>query len=313
MTGGQAVRHWSTSSLPEATRFDYWQSTLNEALWPVSEWSDISGDFHVELREASLGCLSSLFEVITPHRSRRTARDVRRSADECYHLFLTGGPSWGLSHRGRSECLAEGSLVVVGGEEHETSVPHGFSGLVIKCPATWLRSWVPNPDLIVGRAIAQESRWGRVLAPMLSQLTPELAVAPPLPAGVLVDQVGVVLAMMVGSAESRAMPDLVKKIRSYLRERRSEPQLTADDIASLLNIPPRLLHRTLAKANTTFAKELLEARVAGAMEMLRSRAAANLTLAEIARQSGFTSPTHFSRIVKRRTGRSPQNWRREPR
>src|SRR4051794_9854158 len=121
MSAAQSIRQWSTSSIPAGMRFDFWLSTLREALWPVSEWSHVSESFRVELREAALGSLSSIAQVITPHCSRRTRRDVERSEGDFYHLFYTQGPSWALSHRGRTEQVDRGGAILVGAEEHETA------------------------------------------------------------------------------------------------------------------------------------------------------------------------------------------------
>ena len=260
MISGQSVRHWSTRSIPPDMRLDFWLSTLRDSLWPVSEWSDVAESFHVQIREASLGPLSSVAQTIAPHSSHRTRRDVDRSAGDFYHLFYNEGAPWALSHRGRTEVVDRGGAILVGSEEHEVCVPQGFSGIVFKCPADWLHEWVPNPRHMVGRHIRSDSRWGRVLCPMLSQLTPELAAAPPLPAEALVDHLGVVLAMMGEASKPRSRPDLIRKARQMVCERHAEPGLTASDVASALNVPVRILHQALAAQGTTFLKLLSEAR-----------------------------------------------------
>lgn len=235
-------------------------SILRDSLWPVSEWSDVSDSFHVQVREASLGPLSTVAQTITAHSSHRTRRDVDRSAGDFYHLFYSAGNSIACSHRGRTELVDSGGAILLGAEEHELCVPQGFSGLVFKCPAQWLHGWMPDPRHIVGRHIRHDSRWGRVLCPMLSQLTPELAAAPPVPEEALVDHLGVVLAMMGEASKLRARPDLIRKVRQLVRERRTEPGLTASDIASALNVPVRVLHRALAARGITFLELLSEAR-----------------------------------------------------
>jgi hypothetical protein len=51
----------------------------------------------------------------------------------------------------------------------------------------------------------------------VSQLTPKLVAAPPVPPGILVDQVGALLALIAGEYDAWAMPDLLKKIQDCIR------------------------------------------------------------------------------------------------
>jgi AraC-like DNA-binding protein len=149
-----------------------------------------------------------------------------------------------------------------------------------------------------------------VLSPIVTQLTPEFAAAPPLPHAVLTDQLGAMLAMAVGEIEGRVMPELQKKIQARIRERCTEPQLTADDVAHSLDIPPRFLHRVLAATHRSFASMLLDARIDTATAMLRTPAKHDLTVAEISRHVGFLNAAHFAREVRKRTGHPPTALRR---
>jgi len=191
----------------------------------------------------------------------------------------------------------------------ETMAPSGFDGVILKLPSGWLQTWLANPASIVGERIGADSKWGRVLAPIVRQFTPELAVAPPLPHGVLVDQLGAMLALIAGEAEQSAKPDLLRRIRDCICQRCSEPQLTAAGVAASLNIPPRMLHRVLAANGMTFASLLLDARISAARQILTSPSFMQLPTAEIARQAGFLSASYFARVVRERTGQTLQEWR----
>jgi transcriptional regulator GlxA family with amidase domain len=133
--------------------------------------------------------------------------------------------------------------------------------------------------------------------------------APPVPHGVIVDQVGAVLAMVAADAESRALPQTLRKIQNCIRQRCSEPQLTAADVAASLDVPARDLHGILAFNEMTFAGELLAARVALAVQMLTSPSCNRLTADEIAGRSGFLSISQFTRAIAVRTGKQPAQLR----
>jgi AraC-like DNA-binding protein len=284
-------------------------SILRQSLWPVSEWRDIQ-DFTVELEEASLGRLTTMTERISAHQSHRTRSDVEGSGDRCFLLFANRLP-WAVAHNGHNEQFDRSDCVLVDSQgELETSAPAGFCGLILKLPVDWVESWLPNPDLLVGSRIARESRWGKVFLPIISHLTPEFASAPSVPHGVVVDQVGALLNLMAVESDAHETSRLLQKIRDRIRERCSEPQLTAADVAASLNLPSRTLHRVLAANKLTFAPMLIEARLSVALQMLTAPSAAHLTIPAIALKSGFLSDTHFMRAIRKRTGHTPQELRR---
>ena len=308
MSTDQSIQHSSMQVVSPELKFDSWMSTLQQSLWPVSEWT-VAGDFTVELQAAPLGCLCAMTETISPHESRRTRSDVKRSGDRCYLLFANQ-ESWQVAHNGHSGHFLRGDCVLVDSQgELETQAPSGFRGVILKLPVGWVHSWLPNPNILIGSRIAMDSRWGRAFSPIVRQLTPELAAAPPLPHGVLVDQVGAMLALIAGDTETRAMPNLLGKIQDCIRQRCSEPQLTAGEVAATINVSPRILHRVLATNNLTFASQLLDARFDIALRMLTSPSHTQLSTSEIARQTGFLSASHFARTMRKRTGHSPMELR----
>jgi AraC-like DNA-binding protein len=285
---------------------------MRESMWPVSEWNGIARDFSVDFQEAQLGCLTSVFQVTRglPH-SRRTRSDVDNSPDSCYCL-VAADQTHDWAHNGHRERVHSGDLVLLGQGEHDSNMAgSGFQSNVLKMPAHWLESWLPDPHFLVGRRIPKDSRWGRVLSPMVRQLTPEVVAAPPLPHQVLVDQVGATLALIASEAEGQSAPDALRKIQDCIRERCADPQLTAADVAASLNLAPRLLHKFLAANNLTFASELVDARISVALKMLTSSSFTQLAISDIVRRAGFTSPDYFTRALRRRTGHTPMELRRQ--
>lgn len=305
-----AIAHFSTQGISKGMRFDYWMNVLKDSLWQVTDWRNVPADFNVELRGAKLGALSTMVEDMTAHHSLRTKADVDRSAERNFHLFVSLRQAWAFTHMGRHERLERGDVVMMGEGTHETHVPTGFHGVIVKCPESWVQSWLPDPGAIAGRAIRRDSGWGRVLSPMLSQFTPEFVATSPLPQRVLVDQLGTMLGLIAGDADSRAMPDLVARVLDCIRERCTQMSLTANDVAETLKVPARLLHKALAAGKTTFASELLNARLDRAVPLLAAAASSGRTVADIARQTGFADASHFARVVRNRTGQTPQTLRR---
>jgi AraC family transcriptional regulator, positive regulator of tynA and feaB len=295
----QPIR-FSTGAIAKRDRFDFFMAALQHSLWQVTGWSGLPDEFFVELQGSTLGCLTAVAERICAHRSHRTRGDVERSAERSYHLFVGTGAPWSFTHRGRHERLEPGDVVLIGEGEHETHAPQGFEGLVVKCPEHWIQTWMPEPELVTGRRIRSDSTWGRVLSPTLRQLGPAFTAAPPLPAGVIVDHIGAVLALIAGDADARERPELLARIRDCIRQRCAEPGLTAGDVALSLSLPARVVHQALAAAKTAFATELLQARLDRAMQLLRQRGGARCSLSDLARQAGFSRSAQLEQALRRR-------------
>lgn len=290
-------------------RFDCWMDVMKDSLWQVTDWREVPADFNVELRGARFGGLATMVEDMTAHHSLRTTADVARSAERSYHLFVSLRQAWAFTHRGRHERLEPGDVVMMGEGTHETHVPTGFHGVIVKCPESWVQTWLPDPGAMAGHTLRRDAGWGRVLSPVLRQFTPEFVTASPLPHAVLVDQLGAMLALVAGDADARAQPALLARALDCIRQRCAEPGLSAADVAATLDVPARVLHRTLAAGKTTFASALLQARVDRAVPLLRASASSGHTVADIARQAGFASPSHFARVVRHRTGQTPKALR----
>lgn len=306
------LRMWSTDDVPRPLRFDYWMSVMRTALWPVTDYRGYPREFSVELNEAALGGVSILRERICAHSARRTRQDVERTQESSFHLFVSLDQAWGMEQEGRHATLRRGDVVLIGEGEHQTSVTAGFDGVILKCPASWLRTWLPEPEKLTGRALMRESRWGRVLSQVVSQITPRFAVSAPLPATVIADQVGALLALNAGDVEAQGVSDQHERIVACVRERCTELLLDAATVAVALNIPVALVHRALAARQTTFVSILLDARVEHALALLGSPSGAGMSVGEIGRLCGFGNAPHFARVLRRRTGRSVSDLRRFP-
>ena len=298
------IQYCSTDEVPKPQRLEHWTSVLSQALIPMSVTSDDPGNFRASVTTTALGPLRVTRTQGGAHDSVRTGRDVARSQERCYHLLVSLDSSWSFTHRGQ-RLLHRGDLILNDSQlEHEINIRSSYDVLNVRLPVEWLRTWIPDPDILVGYRIPRMSSWGAVLSPMMRQLRPDLLVAAPLPPRVLSDHFGAMLALVAGEYDktSRADRVLLKRIEDCIQERCGEPCLTADQVAASLGILPRALHRQLAGARLTFATRLLDARAARALELLRSNVQRNVGLAEIARRAGFSQVPHLDRVIRKRFG-----------
>jgi AraC-like DNA-binding protein len=138
----------------------------------------------------------------------------------------------------------------------------------------------------------------------------------PLPQSVITDQIGALLALTANELRGDPLKytpierSLRERIRDHIKQRSGEMSLQAGEVASSLNISTRTLHRALAASGETFGAMLMQARVDVAVRMLGSPLFDRVTTAEIGRRAGFSDASHFTRVLRRRTGRTPMQVRR---
>ncbi len=87
----------------------------------------------------------------------------------------------------------------------------------------------------------------------------------------------------------------------------ADPFIGVRDVAMAMGMGSRQAERLFAALGKSIHAHIEEARLAKAHNLLRS---STTPIGEVARLSGFTSETYFSRIFHRRTGLAPLAFRR---
>jgi len=308
---------WSTNDFAPSERLDAYAGMLDNRILSITTSSPVRFNFNAEITAAQLGPLTVSRLGGSPHDAHRTRKDIARAQEFTYLLTVGVGCNWRHWKKDREALLLPGDVLLADTRE-ELSVhwPPDCLAINVRLPIEWLQAWIPDPRQLVGQRISRDSSWGKMLSNYLSQVTPELATAPPLPAQVMADQIGVLLALAADemrgylpNVQTRSVQQRAR-IHACIEQRCSELQLTATDVAASLNLSPRTLHRILATHGETFGKRLIDARLDLASRMLQSRLFDQVTTAEIGKRAGFLDPSHFARVCRARFGRTPSNLRR---
>jgi AraC-like DNA-binding protein len=311
------IKRWSTAEVAQTKRLEYFAAALSDAVYPLGVDRADPGTFHADVSFAHLGSIRVCKTIGAPHHSYRGKTELARTTDHYFNLLMTLQTGWTADHRGSLQLLPGDVLIIDSEFPLKTDIAGPFTSIAVAVSESWLRQWLPNPNVIIARRITGGSFWGHALSSYVSELSPDLAAAPPLPLSVIADQVGSLLALtatgLSGASLSatRAERSLYERVQDCLMQRCSEWDLTAADVAASMNISLRTLHRIFAAANQTFGAALIDARARVALRMLKSRSFNRLTTAEIGRRAGFPSASHFSRVIHNRTGLTPLKLRHE--
>jgi len=316
-----AVHTWSTDAVPPAQRLDYWIGAVCEGFLEMDVTSCVAGSFGATLESAPLGAIGVNRVRGSAQDVYRTRRAIAQSRSNYYYLLCKTDSPWVAVQDGRSARMLPGDLVLVDSRRcYELHLLQSADTLSLELPTAWVESWLPDAGGQVARRIDGQSGWGRVLSGFAQQLSPQGALKPPLPAALLTDHLGGLLALAAGTvceAGGPAAPGesaravLRRRVLDATRERHAEPGLTAAGVARGLGISERSLHRCLSEGATTFAAALTGFRMQVARRMLGDARFDRLSIAEIGLRVGLADASHFVRQFNRHLGITPGALRRQ--
>ncbi|RBM21058.1 hypothetical protein DI005_12015 [Prauserella sp. PE36] len=104
---------------------------------------------------------------------------------------------------------------------------------------------------------------------------------------------------------------LLERVRAYVDEHLSDPELGPAGIAAAHYVSPRSLHNLFARTGFTVASWIRARRVERCMRDLADPLLREVPVAALAARWGFTSASHFGQVFKRETGRTPAEFRQD--
>jgi AraC-like DNA-binding protein len=308
----------STRDVAPADRLSYASWILGSALAPAAVSTGTPSQYELDVTALELPSIAIVAQSGSPQRAIRARPEVRRTSQRYFFLVLALSGSWHVTNVTRTR-LGPGEITFYDSRDPlDCDLQLHWSGINLQLSEQFVRKWVPNPIVLGGGRIG-ESQWGRVLASYIAQMSPEFVVQAPLPQGVLIDQLGALLALTASELSGRravstpAERSVRDHVYDHIRQRCADTALQAADVASSLHMSKRSLHRALAACGETFGATLIQARVDLAVRMLQSPLFDRVTTAEIGRRAGFSDASHFVKALRRRTGRTPLQMRRASR
>ncbi|HSI59830.1 MAG TPA: AraC family transcriptional regulator [Ideonella sp.] len=270
------LRQWSTDHLPLAQRLDYWVGAICEGFLEMTAESRSPEAFGAALDSTACGPMVVSRVRATPADVWRTPQAIARSSDHVYYLVGTLDAAWTSAQRDTTVRLRPGDFVLVDSEQrYEFCFPESCETVYFQLPASWLASWLPDPQAAVARAIDGHSAWGAVLG-----------------------------------AFARQSVSLHSSIVAAIERHHASMGLTAASVATELGISERTLHRHLGLGGTTFLQAVVALRMSSALRMLRDKRFDHLGISEVGHRCGFSDPSRFARQCRAHLGKTPFRLRK---
>lgn len=306
---------WSTDDVSPRDRVALYSAVISSALDPMVVARTPGASFSGQITSTGIGSVTLVRGVSSAHDCVRGAEHVARSTQRQFHLLINRKSSWNLRHRDWVHVERGDAVLLDSRLGHYLNFAEDFDNIHLVLPETWLAQWLPDAGALVGRPLSQDIGWAGSLTAFMAQLLPDTIHREALPASVILDHLGALLALCtseiggVSAAPVLQQRQLRDRVQEAIVQRCPEHSLCAQDVGPMVGISVRTLHRTLAACGQTFGGLLMVERVALATRMLESPLMARLTVSEIGRRAGFANASHFARVFRRHTGCTPAQRR----
>ncbi|MGZ6855200.1 MAG: helix-turn-helix transcriptional regulator [Mycobacteriaceae bacterium] len=314
MTKDVSLRRVSTTNMPVAERFGYWEHSISSLLQPVhmQPADGRTADFRAEVVTAAAEGSTIASGVIDPVRSEVTAGHARDQ--DAHSLLLTLQGVGGLSVEARGGCseFTNQTLLVQSDDEptvhthlsRSSKILLAVSAGELSLPMSTLRPLMFRPlrlDPAMCAMLAGAARTAQ-------HPTPDLDAAG---MGAYLHGVAEVLLRTVSGQQPDHRGTVVlrrQQARDVIRARINDPELCTGTVAGALGMSVRRLQQ-IFEGEASVAQQIRELRIDHARRLLRDPMTESQSIGSIAALCGYGGHAHFSRVFRQATGMTPRDFR----
>lgn len=313
-----------TDDLPKVDRFDYSRELTSDAPLPMDASCDHATAFQLRRRDLHLGAVQVWSMAFTPAVYRRTAKLIKKSDPESYHLCLLLEGSLESTCEGHEAAYDLHDFHVVDSSRpfelraHSTRGPISCVG--IEVPKSLLRLPGDGLNQVIGRPVSGRAGMGALLAGFLTQVTTDTSTYRPADGArlgmVATDLVSALLGHVIEEDDRRPAPDahrrtLVLRVKAFIRQHLHDSDLNPGAIAAAHHISVSYLHRLFQADGVPVSAWIREQRLERARREPADPALHAVPVHQIAVRWGFTHHAAFTRAFHAAYGTPPRDYRQQ--
>lgn len=275
-------------------------------------YGDSDFDGHIAASRAGDVILTRL--EANRHRVLRSASMVRASDAPWLKIVAPWQGSALVQQHGREAAARDGAWVIYDTTgTYQVGNPERVDHLIVMLPKDSVAEQGRRFDGVMARRLGASGISRVALETMRNTYLelPHMSAAAAEGAGEMIKQL-VRLSLMelagqeTGVSQRAALRD---RIRAYVQQHLRDPALSVDAIARALNCSRRLLYTAFDGEGESIAAYIQRERLQACVRELQQGGPHARPITEIALSWGFGNPSHFSRVFRGHTGRSPSDFR----
>jgi AraC-like DNA-binding protein len=304
----------STLDVPVASRIEYWQHIIDNAVLPLRGRHDAAA-FRAQLLIGDIGPVR-VVEATTPQgKCFRSPKLIRRCNREVYEVDVIDRGQVVVEQDGRQARLEAGDLAFVDPARPVRYTSTASTHVSLLFPRTLLPLRHDDLARLTAVRVPGDRGAGALVSSLARQLPRHLddhdgGAAVRLGTGV-VDLLGSALAARLDAdlpADARQRA-LLRQIYGYVDTHLADRELSPASIAAAHHISLRYLHRLFESERTTVASWIRQRRLDRCRRDLLDPSQRDSPVAAIAARWGLAEPAHFNRSFKAEYGMPPAEYR----
>jgi AraC-like DNA-binding protein len=296
-------------------------------------WTDLVCDTYVQLQcdpnagrdgidgeivANELATLQLSRVTATAQLVKRTPALIARASEDHFLVSIQTQGRGVISQDGRHAVLGPGDFALYDSTRpYQLTFDADFQQYVLKLPGPTLRTALRDTERLTATTVRGDRGAGHLMIGMIRTLAADIDALAPESAAAVADSVSQILIAGLAAlpaAKREPVSQLTayhrQQIKSLIRARLADPELSVAQIAQALRLSPSTLHRAWAGEACSLSDFIWSQRLDAARRALCDPACAARTVSEIAFSLGFNDAAHFSRAFRARFGCSPRDVRR---
>lgn len=306
------LESWNVAETSRRAQFELWRDLVDRTHMGAG-LVGIAPSFRADVTRRNIGNISLVECHCDPCQGFRGPDEVRKNNPNYFGiLFERSGRE--IARVNNEEVSLNAGDIVIWDTANQTEFRvleplHKFSLFI---PKETFRQYAPDFDRLAGIRVGREHSLGPLIGTYLGQLMCEMT---QLDDALMHSAVNGLLELVSAGAcgvKGAAIPRserAFRKVKQYILQNLSDPELTPQSIANANGVSLRYLHKLFAERGLSVSSLVREQRLHECRKALTDNRD-HRAVTEIAFDWGFNDGAHFSRTFRRRFGFAPREARR---